>query len=475
MQEKFKQLHQKVHHAIGRMEIRLRAMQIYSKPLFLAFTIIAWIFSTLAAGLLLDFVLPKLEAGWFVKLILYLLAAFIFILIFVAAIGRKKRRGFLFWYPWSMVFILLTEIIFLQARQNYTEKQFLQILAATNSFFITSNSFSLWIIQEQKEKASDLQKQFDDYKRDSLAEKSDLKMDVYEANRQRDDAKQELIFLEANPDKLNQVYSNIFARTPTSFEQLDSAIGQFNGAISNLAEIENVTKQLEQNVNQSQYSSNQLSDLGIEKLPDGRTKFGGVITGSPKVIMEAMVAGYKSAKNQDFNAALTNYQRAIAAFESTEPSGVMIDTSSNLTAAGKAMMYGNAGEFAMRVSSNDLAIEYLKKSVDYAKQAAKENPELRIKLMATASLGDLGQIYLKDKDFTNSFEFFNAAITNYESINFSTNLIEEANLETNLLSLYGTAAYAAFRSGKTDEEIRFDNNAVVIFRKLKGIPPPSIK
>jgi tetratricopeptide (TPR) repeat protein len=290
------------------------------------------------------------------------------------------------------------------------------------------------------------------------SERQDSK--IQELTTEKESAENKLTFFEANPEKLAEIYSNIFARTPTSFQQFDSMVGQFSGAISNLSEIESETKELQNIATQSGYTSNQLADLGIEKLPDGRTQFGGVITGSPKVIMEALNSGFASARSNDFHSALSNMQTAIMAFEATKSSGAVIDTSTNLTATGKAAMYGNAGEFAMQVASNDLAIEYLTNSIAYANQALKDNPGFETKWMLVASLADLGNIYLKNSDFTNSFESFRAAITNYESINLTTNFIMP---KTNLLRLYGYAAFAALRCGETNEFGVYSNKRAEIW------------
>ena len=136
--------------------------------------------------------------------------------------------------------------------------------------------------------------------------------------------------------------------------------------------------------------------------------------------------------------------------------GVMIDTSSNLTIIGKACLYAFAGELAQRMESNSLAIEYLKKGNEYAYQAVKENPTAQAKNFLIGTLADLGVVFFKENDFTNSFDSYNAAITNYESKKFSTDLLID---KTKLLSIYSTAVLAAFRSGKTNEALAFGNKA----------------
>jgi hypothetical protein len=82
MDKAARKLHQKAQTCIKRLEIKWRAWQRFNKPLFYIIAGISWLFSTLACGAVLDIVLPKLEQGWVVKIILYLIAAFFFFLIF---------------------------------------------------------------------------------------------------------------------------------------------------------------------------------------------------------------------------------------------------------------------------------------------------------------------------------------------------------------------------------------------------------
>ncbi|HVU07745.1 MAG TPA: hypothetical protein VHG89_04290 [Verrucomicrobiae bacterium] len=332
------------------------------------------------------------------------------------------------------------------------------------NFLTQSNAFLNGQIQGQSNLVNVLQKQIEDTKRDNETALLNLKTDLNEANRQRDVTLQRLDFFEANPDKLFQIYSNIFIHTPTNFEQIDLLLSRYNSTLSkNLAEIETEASEIKSN------ATNQFSDLGIEKLPDGRTKFGGVVTGSPRIIMAAMEAGRQNALSNDFSAALPNFQKAITAFESTKSSGAMIDTSRNLTTFGKSLMYSYAGVSAMKLGSNSLAIEYQKKSSEYAIQAEKENPEIREKLMLISTFADLGIAYMDVNDFTNSFESFNAAITNYESLGSSNNLEIS---KTNVLRLYGSATLAAVRSGKTNEAFALEKKTEEIFNEITNSANP---
>jgi hypothetical protein len=435
MEKSARRLHQKAHTCIEWIEIRIRAWQIHNKPLFYIFAGICWLFTTLAAGSLLDIVLPKLEKGWVVSGILCLIGAFIFLAIFILAAGQKRKRGFLFWYPWSMVFILVAGILFLQVRQNYTEKKFSRILADTNSFFTTSNSYSVWVIQRQTEQFANLQKQFDEYKRDSLAEKLDLKSDVNEANRAKDVAKEELTFWEANPDKLNQAYSNIFSRLPTSFEQVDSMFARFNGAISNLNQIETETKKLQDNANQIPYSSNRLADLGIERLPDGRTKVGGMVTGKPTVVIDAFTEGFQVYTNQDFSNAFAIFRRGIDALEATRLAGIVMSMGGDITPEGKGALYALTADCAMRIHSNSLAIDYAQKSV-------AASPNIENKILLTYAFGNSGLQKFRADDLAGAFPFFQMAISNFETIaNFD--VTTNSNIKSEMIKIYTQGAIVA--------------------------------
>jgi len=91
-----------------------------------------------------------------------------------------------------------------------------------------SNSFLSGQIEGGKITVQTLQKQIEDNKRDNETVLLNLKTDLNEANRQRDAALQRLDFFEANPERLSNVYSNIFAHTPTNFEQFADALNTLN-------------------------------------------------------------------------------------------------------------------------------------------------------------------------------------------------------------------------------------------------------
>jgi hypothetical protein len=127
--------------------------------------------------------------------------------------------------------------------------------------------------------------------------------------------------------------------TPVSNSITREAFETFEGVVSNA--MSNTTERVELTAQQVQLLAQALRDLDqrtsdIEKLPDGRTKFGSYISGKPKILIEAFDAGLQNYTNKNFKAALENFQKAIKLFESPLPSEATIVTSGGVTPEGKA-------------------------------------------------------------------------------------------------------------------------------------------
>jgi len=97
-----------------------------------------------------------------------------------------------------------------------------------------SNSFLNGVIEGEKTTISTLQKEIEDNRRDAETAKLNFKTDVNEANRQKDATLERLSFFEANPEKLLNIYSNIFVHTPTNLPQFDFVFQQFTNALNSL-------------------------------------------------------------------------------------------------------------------------------------------------------------------------------------------------------------------------------------------------
>ena len=121
---------------------------------------------------------------------------------------------------------------------------------------------------------------------------------------------------------------------------------------------------------------------GIEKLPDGRTKFGDFITGSPTVLLEEHDASIREFNQHNFQAALEHSKKAIDAFEQTaDSSGIK---TGELTDEKVSKLYYQGSLSAHRANRNDLAYEWIRRAIDKHRTAEKE------KLLA-AVLANLGK------------------------------------------------------------------------------------
>lgn len=236
-------------------------------------------------------------------------------------------------------------------------------------------------------------------------------------------------------------------------------------AMSMYMSASNILSEVKSAANQSQMESSKLTNIeertsDIERLPDGRTMFGGVLAGSPKIVLESVQAGILCVSNRNLLGALHNFQRAVTAYESTSPSGVMIDTSKSLTPDGKRMIYLDAAIAAGALGSNDMANEYAKKADNIA-------PSWQTKLVLAVSLSQLAVTAYRTNAITNSFKLFQSAVTNLENIS-KTN--KDLLPKTNIAEIYAGAAQAAFRIGKTNEAMKFGFQAAQILGLTNNTP-----
>ncbi|HUA39835.1 MAG TPA: hypothetical protein VMA35_15675, partial [Candidatus Sulfopaludibacter sp.] len=321
--------------------------------------------------------------------------------------GREDRvRAF---GKWCFIIVVIFSTIVVAPYLKYQQKEdeaskSEKVVEALSS----SNSFLSGQIEGNKTTIQNLQNQVVQTREDAETDRLNSKTDLNEANREKDAALQRLTFWEANPEKLAALYNNIFTHTPTNFPQFDSMLGQFNIALSKITEIETETKQLQNNATQLAYTSNQLADLGIEKLPDGRTKIGTMISGRPNVVIEAINEGYQSYTNRDFNTALGKFQKGINALEATHISGDVMITGGDITPKGRGQLYGMAADCAIKLYKNDLAKEYAQKSVE-------ADPQPISKLFLTYAIANLALAKAQTNDIAGSFESFQMAIDNYET------------------------------------------------------------
>ena len=67
---------------------------------------------------------------------------------------------------------------------------------------------------------------------------------------------------------------------------------------------------------------------GIEKLPDGRTKFGDFVSGEPSIVIQEHNTAVSDFQNNNFEKAFEHSQNAIKAFEETKKINILISTNS---------------------------------------------------------------------------------------------------------------------------------------------------
>jgi len=179
----------------------------------------------------------------------------------------------------------------------------------------------------------------------------------------------------------------------------------------------------------------------IEKLPDGRTKFGSYVSGSPKVVIEAWDAGVQSFTNNDFQSALLNFQRGINAVEASKQSGAIIEMGGGVMADGEARLCAMAAECSIQLHSNNLANEFAEKAVNM-----DSSPQYKILLTETTA--NLAVQNIRSNNLESAFGLYQMAITNYESIaNDNTNKMPKFEE----VRLYDEVANLALYLGRTNE------------------------
>lgn len=120
----------------------------------------------------------------------------------------------------------------------------------------------------------------------------------------------------------------------------------------------------------------------IEILPDGRTQFGGYVSGEPSKVIGEHNASSKAFNLGDYVASLQHSQNAIKLYNDANKmiSGSVIMTS-GLSLKALAKIYMLAGISAQRLDKKDLAYQYAKESVEY--ESNLENNGLLATSLAT--------------------------------------------------------------------------------------------
>lgn len=235
------------------------------------------------------------------------------------------------------------------------------------------------------------------------------------------------------------------------------------------------TNKIELTVGEVQKLAQALRDLdqrtsGIEKLPDGRTRFGDIVAGTPKALLEVAARAEKNYQAGDFQNALKEYQEVIKFF-ATVPDDVY-SVRDSLPPATKSFYYQLAGDCAMRLKDFSTALEY-------AKKADELQAGLRSKLLLTSIYGNMAEAKYNQRNLAEAFPLYKQAIDLYEPlVNFvhtqgsMVGVIRGTNSAGKLVTtvynsndelysaeaaagLYAEAAFSAFMTGHQTESLDY--------------------
>ena len=103
----------------------------------------------------------------------------------------------------------------------------------------------------------------------------------------------------------------------------------------------------------------------IFRLPDGRTKMGGMITGDPSVLKDSFDRMLAAHKEKKFDVAYGEAKAGIQMLEDSKKvlTGAFISTGGNFTAEGVATLYTFGADLAQRFSEHDKALDWAKKAL----------------------------------------------------------------------------------------------------------------
>ncbi len=123
---------------------------------------------------------------------------------------------------------------------------------------------------------------------------------------------------------------------------------------------------------QNKVAGEKLKELGertseVVRLPDGRTKFGNIITGKPSALQDKLDAGLAAYRQKNYSAAHDEFVACVSLYEtSKDQQGDVAMISGGVNVDAIATACALAAETAQRTGKNDVALEYARKSVDLA-------------------------------------------------------------------------------------------------------------
>jgi tetratricopeptide (TPR) repeat protein len=188
----------------------------------------------------------------------------------------------------------------------------------------------------------------------------------------------------------------------------------------------------------------------VEKLPDGRTKFGTVITGQPKAVIEAFGLAVQSYTNRDYARALNQARTGIEAFEASTVEGSLV--SGEITPNAKGILYRIAGHSAQCLGSNILANQY-------AEKAVVVDPIKESRLLLATTLANLGSEKLRESNGPVSLNFFSKAIDAYEASRNIENNQTGSSITIDGNRIYSSAFTTAWSLGSNALALEFAEKA----------------
>jgi len=217
--------------------------------------------------------------------------------------------------------------------------------------------------------------------------------------------------------------------------------------------LDGATNNIELTRNDISLLARALKDLdqrtsGIEKLPDGRTKMGRIVSGNPTIVIEAITAGIQSYAKGDYEIALKHFERGLGAYESRPTDLFYEDTT--YKPEGIRDAYCTAAVSAQILHSNYLANEF-------AEKAVKARPNARSQLILSTTLANLANDIMNatNHDYAAALSLSQRSVDTFE-------LSQKAeDFQTNLLTgfssalLYAIATESANRVGSNSLAYEF--------------------
>ncbi|MEQ1906896.1 MAG: tetratricopeptide repeat protein [Pirellulaceae bacterium] len=205
-----------------------------------------------------------------------------------------------------------------------------------------------------------------------------------------------LIIPQASNLVINLSYGNLPSTvTKEAFEAFEKRLGA-------------ATNTIELTRNEIHLLAQALRDLDqrtadIEKLPDGRTKFGSLVSGTPRRVIEAFEAARKFYANGAFADALANATNAIFTMEQGEQTATDLVKAGEIKSEFKAILFSLASECAQQLGAHALAHEFAHKSVN-------ANPTARNQALLATTFFNIGRESLTRGDLLSASDKFTNAI-----------------------------------------------------------------